>query len=246
MTKIVASIEARMGSSRLPGKVMLDIEGKPAIGRLIERLNKSKLIDDLIIATTTNVKDDILCNWAEKNNIHYYRGDEYNVLNRVFNAHLMMSSDHVVEVTGDCPLIDHEIIDQGIEIYLSNDYDVVTNVVKPSYSQGIDVQIFKFELLKWVEENINDRVVKEHVSIHFYENPHKYKTYHMLAPKELYAPNIRMQLDYKEDLIFIKKIYKYLLPEKGFSFSYKDILQLLIEKPKLLEINKNCKEKKIR
>ena len=246
MSKIVASIEARMGSSRLPGKVMLDIEGKPAIQRLTERLSKSRFIDDLIIATTTNLDDDILCDWAERNNINYYRGDEKNVLNRVVNAHLKMKTDIVVEVTGDCPLIDPQFIDQGIEIFLNNEYDVVTNVVKPSFSQGIDVQIFKFSLLKWVEENIKDQVVQEHVSIFFYENPNKYKTYHMTAPKELRAPNVRMQLDYKEDLTFIKKIYKNLEPTKGNFFSYRDILQLLNEKPYLMEINKNCIEKQIR
>ena len=153
-----------MGSSRLPGKVMLDIEGKPAIQRLTERLSKSRFIDDLIIATTTNLDDDILCDWAERNNINYYRGDEKNVLNRVVNAHLKMKSDIVVEVTGDCPLIDPQFIDQGIEIFLNNEYDVVTNVVKPSFSQVIDVQIFKFSLLKWVEENIKDQVVQEHVN----------------------------------------------------------------------------------
>ncbi|MEM7071851.1 MAG: hypothetical protein AAF403_08875, partial [Pseudomonadota bacterium] len=218
--KVVASIEARMGSSRLPGKVLMDIVDHHALARLVMRLKQSKKIDDIVVATTVSTKDDLICDWCQKNAIAYHRGSEDNVLDRVVQAHQKMQSNVIVEVTGDCTLLDPSIIDQGIDIFLNNHYDVVTNTVELSYAQGIDVQVFSYKNLKWVNDHIDDQAVLEHVSLYFYENPDKYHIYHMKAPDHLRAPFVRMQLDYQEDLDFIRKIYQHLEPKYGPYFSY--------------------------
>ena len=244
--KVVASIEARMGSSRLPGKVLMDIQGKSALDRLVSRLELSRKIDDIILATSTNSSDDILYDWAIERNIPVYRGSEHDVLDRVVNSHREMNTDIIVEITGDCPLLDPEVIDLGVETFLSNDCDVVNNVRKPSFPQGADIQVFKFNLLEKVSNEIFDSAVREHVSLYFYENPDIYKIIHLIAPDSLKHPDLRLQLDYKEDLDFIREVYKNLEPQYGDKFGVKEIIDLISLKPDIAELNKDCEEKPIR
>lgn len=240
--RIVASIEARMGSSRLPGKVLADVEGKPALSRLVERLRQAKELDDIVLATSVASADDALEAWAISEEVKYYRGSEDNVLNRVVEAHRMMKSDVIVEITGDCTLLDPDVIDQAIQTYRINQADVVANVDPLSYPQGVDVQVFGFDLLAQVESQFDDPVVQEHVSIRFYRNPDIYRLIRLVAPLELHRPELRFQLDYPEDLEFIRQVYRELLPAHGNSFRTKDILSLLERKPELAAINGHCEE----
>ena len=228
--KIVASIEARLGSSRLPGKVLKKINGYACLELIYRRLEQSKLIDDIIIATSKNPLDDDIESWCLKKGFKVFRGSEDDVLSRVVSAHEACSSDVIVEITGDCPLTDHNLIDEGIKIYQNEDFDVVSNCRQPSYPQGADVQVFSLEILKHVEQTIFDEAVREHVSLYFYENEDIYKIYHMHAPKELNGPNIRLQLDYEEDYQFIISIYNHLYPKYGLKFGVKEIIKLLSEK----------------
>ncbi|MCL9683568.1 cytidylyltransferase domain-containing protein [Legionella maioricensis] len=246
MPKVVASIEARMGSSRLPGKVLTDIGGVPALTRLIRRLRQCKALDDVVLATTTSSKDDELVAWAQTNNVPVFRGSEEDVLARVVGAHQMMGSDVVVEVTGDCPLLDSTVIDLGIETYFANDCDVVTNARVASYPQGADVQVFQLKALSDVATTVWDAAVREHVSLYFYENPDKYKIIHLIAPQMWKAENLRLQLDYPEDLKFIRAVYSRLEPQYGDSFGIHEILNLLKQDPALREINAHCVEKAVR
>lgn len=246
MPRVVASIEARMGSSRLPGKVLTDIGGVPALTRLIRRLRNSHCLDDIVLATTTSSKDDELVDWAKTNNVEVFRGSEEDVLARVVGAHQMMRSDIVVEVTGDCPLLDSTVIDLGIETFFANDCDVVTNARVPSYPQGADVQVFQLKKLTDVADSVWDPAVREHVSLYFYENPDKYKIIHLVAPQMWKAENLRLQLDYPEDLDFIRKVYSRLEPQYGDSFGIHEILNLLKLEPALREINAHCMEKSVR
>jgi spore coat polysaccharide biosynthesis protein SpsF len=244
--RVVASVEARMGSSRFPGKVLEKIGHQPALQRLFQRLKACRFLDGYILATTTSRKDDILESYAKKNKIPCFRGSEHDVLNRVVNAHRAINSDIIVEVTGDCPLLDPEIIDLGIQTFLENDCDVVTNCRIPSYPQGIDVQIFRRKDLERVEANILDPSVREHVSLYFYENPKLFKILNLIAPHSLQDASLRLQLDYREDLILIREIYKNLEPSYGPCFRLKAILDLLNKKPALKKINKKCREKPLR
>ncbi len=245
--KTIASIEARMASKRLPGKMMMDINGKPVIERVVERLKKAKLIDDVIIATTNNKLDDILFEWANSNKVKCFRGSEEDVLERVVGAHEKMHSEIIIEICGDTPLVDPETIDLAIEIFNKGKYDVVSNTFMSNYPQGIDAQVFSFKALKEISETIFDPQVREHVSLYFYENPEKYNIFHMKAPKIFSRKKQRLQLDYEEDLILIREIYKSLENNNNNAFfNLKDILKLLDEKPYLKKININCIETKLR
>lgn len=247
MTKrIVASIEARMNSSRLPGKVLMDIHGKPALARLVDRLRTSKTLTDIILATSENPSDDVLADWGRGYGLAVFRGSEEDVLDRVVQAQTAMQSDIVVEVTGDCPMLDPEIIDLGVESFLVNPCDIVTNARIESYPMGIDVQVYRRSDLETVAAQIDDPAVREHVTLYFYENPDRYRCIHLLAPPSLRWPGLRCQLDYPEDLAFIRAVYGELMPVQGPNFGLSAIIELLRQKPFLAEINRHCIEKTAR
>ena len=163
--KIVATIEARMTSSRLPGKVMLNVLNKPILSYLVDRLKTISLIDEIVLATTSNKSDDILEEFANKNKINCFRGSENNVLERVINAGLEVNADLIVEVTGDCPILDPLIVDQTIRVFLNNNVDYVSNNHIRSYPDGMDVQVFKLQTLIQSSKLTNDKLDQEHVTL---------------------------------------------------------------------------------
>lgn len=244
--RVVASIEARMGSSRLPGKVLANINGVPALTRLIRRLQQCRTLDDIILATSTSAADDVLEQWAVANGIRVFRGSENDVLARVVGAQRAARSDIAVEVTGDCPLLDPDVIDLGVETFFANECDVVTNGRIPSYPQGADVQVYRLLDLAEVAASIDDPAVREHVSLYFYENPQRYRTIHLIAPRTWCAPEQRLQLDYPEDLELIRAVYARLEPQFGDAFRVPQILSLLSSEPALAAINAHCVEKAVR
>jgi spore coat polysaccharide biosynthesis protein SpsF len=246
MPRIVASIEARMSSSRFPGKILTDIVGLPSLAREVARLRKSQLLNDIVVATTDSPADDAVEKWASEFGVACFRGSEDDVLQRVVNAQKFMNSDIVVEVCGDTPLIDPEVIDLAIKTYQSNDCDVVSNTSKLSFPQGLDAQVFSLESLNWVAENISDSAVREHVSLHFYENPKTYRIIHLFAPPKWQSPDLRLQMDYPEDHQFISEIFRRLEPEFGINFGIEEILSLLKQNPELTEINRHCEEIAVR
>lgn len=246
MPRIIASIEARMSSSRFPGKVLADINGQAALTRLVRRLGRCSQLDGIILATTVSPADDALESWALKEGIECHRGSEEDVLLRVVEAQRKMRSDIVVEVTGDCTLLDPEITGMGIETFLGNDCDVVTNNLKASYPMGIDMMIFRLLDLEEVAATVYDEAVREHVSLFFVEHPERYRVINLYAPARWYAPEYRFQLDYQEDHLFINEVYKRLEPEYGDAFGIEEIMALLKKEPSLYEINRHCMEKSAR
>jgi len=240
--RVVASVEARMGSSRLPGKVLADVNGMPALARLFNRLALCREIDDVVLATTVSNADDALADWAQRQGVPCWRGSEDDVLKRVVEAQQSRDSRIVVEVTGDCTLLDSGLIDMGVQTYLANDCDVVANVRVPGYPLGADIQVFSLDLLADVEAKISDPAVREHVSLYFYENPEKYSILHLLPPPRWHWPELRLQLDYPEDLQFIREVYRRLEPNHGDAFGIQEILTLLRDEPALAKINAHCEE----
>jgi len=200
-------------------------------------------LDGIVLATSVAKQDDELEKWALSVNLPCHRGSEEDVLSRVVEAQRKMGSEVVVEVTGDCILLDPEIIDMGVTTYLENDCDVVTNVRKLSFPMGMDIQVYPLRELEEVERNVQDQAVREHVSLYFYEHPEIYRTIHLFAPARWHAPSYRFQLDYPEDLRFINGVYDALEPEYGDRFGLEEIMGLLKRNPRLLEINKHCQEK---
>ncbi len=246
MARVVASIEARMRSSRLPGKVLADICGEPVLARIVARLRNCERLDDVVVATTDSVEDDPIAAWAQAASVPIYRGSERDVLNRVVEAHRGMTSDIIVEVCGDTPLLDPQVIDMAIDTFFANDCDVVSNTCRLSFPQGVDAQVFRFTDLATVERSIDDPAVREHVSLYFYENPQRFRLYHLMAPPCWRGAQYRFQLDYHEDLEFITAVYRDLLPRHGPLFSTGDVLALLARQPALAAINRHCEEKPVR
>jgi len=244
--RVVASIEARCGSSRLPKKVLADVRGVPALARLIRRLRSCRAVDDVIVATTVDPQDEAIERLARDEGVACHRGSVDDVLARVVGAHRQAASDLIVEVTGDCTLLDPEIIDWGVEHFLANDVDVVTNVRQPSFPEGQDIQVFPRRLLEEVEAAVDDPAVREHVSLHFYEHPQRYRVMHLLAPPAWRRPGMRCQLDWPEDLEFIRRVYDALELGHGPAFGLAPLLELLDREPAIAAINAKCTEKPAR
>ncbi|MEW6664767.1 MAG: glycosyltransferase family protein [Thermodesulfobacteriota bacterium] len=240
MPRVVASIEARMGSSRLPGKVLADVRGKPALSRLLDRLNRCRRLDGIVLATSTHPQDDPVAAWAASEGVFCHRGSEEDVLRRVVEAQRMLGSEIVVEVCGDMTLLDPELTDMGIVTFLENECDVVTTACKPSYPVGADVVVCRLIDLEWVEGNARDPEFREHVALYLFRHPEKYRILHLFAPRRLEDPECRLVLDYPEDLEFIRTLYERLEPAHGGEFGLPEIMELLRKDPQLREINRHC------
>lgn len=245
--RVVASIEARMSSSRFPGKVLADLNGCPSLTRLLRRLRMCSSLDDIILATSVSPNDDALEDWAVKENVMYYRGSEEDVLLRVVEAQRHADSDVIVEITGDCTLTDPDIVDIGVETFLANDCDMVTNCEKHSPPPGMYVQVFSLAGLEKIEREVKDPVVREHVSLLFYERPDIYRIIHLISsPKWKLPEDCRIYLDYPEDLVFLKEIYSRLEPKYGDAFGAEHVVDLLKNEPQLIDINRHCRNVQVR
>jgi spore coat polysaccharide biosynthesis protein SpsF len=234
--KIVATIESRMGSSRLPGKSMADIMGKPLLGRIVERLKNSRFVDEICVATTLDRKDDVIADYAEKLGVRCFRGSEEDVLGRVVGAAEAAGADIISEVTGDMAVADWETIDRGIEVYLGEPgWDIVTNSRTPGFPLGVDVQVYSLGLLRRVSQETSAPDDREHVTLYIYKHPEKFKIYHLNPRPEHYDPSLRLMVDFKEDLQLMREIYSRLYP-KNSNFTLTDVLELLRKEPKLRQI----------
>lgn len=241
-----AIVATRMTSSRLPGKVLLDLAGKPALVRLIERLKRSKYINEIVIATTTNQTDDIVVETAKSQGVIYYRGSEEDVLLRTVEAAEATATDFIVQITSDCPLLDHETVDRVIERICEHSYiDYAANQLVRTYPIGFSVEVFRTKDLRHVEQTINDPAVREHVSLYFYEHPERYYLSNLEAPHFLHHPEYRLTLDTEEDYNLIRNIYETLYPIKP-AFDLYDITRYLQRNAILSSMNQHVQQKKAR
>lgn len=236
--KIVAIVEARMTSSRLPGKVLLEVLEVPMLGRLINRLKQVPLIDQIVIATTTNSEDDKICSLASNYGVSHYRGSENDVMSRVLEAGLEAQADVIVEITGDCPIIDPDIIKDVIQHFLNGNYDYASNSNVRSYPDGMDVQVFSIETLIDSFNSTFDLLHREHVTLHIRQNPDRYRLLDILAKREFEFPELGLTLDTKEDFLLIEKIITHLEP-RDLYFGLVEILNLLEAFPEMKELNKD-------
>lgn len=232
--KICATIEARMTSSRLPGKVLMEFCNKPNLVHIIERLKRSKYLDEVIVATTINQQDDPIVELCEKIGCKYYRGSEEDVLLRVLDAAKSISADYIVEITGDCPVIDWRHVDHLIKMFFSGNYDYASNTIKRTFPRGFDTQIFPFKVLEEVNKITKNPVDHEHVSIYIYTHPERYKLLNWHADKNMNHPEFEITLDTEQDYKIIKQIYEKLYP-KNLDFSAQDVIDLLLKSPEITE-----------
>ncbi len=236
VVKIAAIIEARMASSRLPGKVLLPVLNLPMLGRLIMRLKSIEFLDQIIVATTNNLDDALIVATAAKYGAEIYRGSENDVLGRVLEAAKQYNIDLIVEITGDCPIIDPTIVVSTIQHYFDSKADYVSNSNIRSYPDGMDVQVYRTNVLEYSSSLANLPLEREHVTLHIRQNPTLFKILDIHAPKEFFFPNLGLTLDTSEDLDFLKNIIENLEPKK-FLFSLKDTLEYLDNNSDLLRIN---------
>lgn len=243
--KIGCIIEARMTSSRLPGKVLMDVVGQPSIMRQIERTRYSKYIDSIIVATTVNPEDDRLVELLKEGGVPFYRGSEDDVLGRVAETAEYFELDAIVEITGDCPLVDIDESDLVIERYVNGNYDLVANNILRTYPIGMDTRIMSNRVLQESARVSTDPAHREHVCLYLYENAYDYIFSNIEAPPFLRDPKLRMTLDTIEDYRFICAIYENLYPHNP-RFSLYDMMKLLKQQPELREIVAGVQQKKVR
>ncbi|KFM20896.1 Spore coat polysaccharide biosynthesis protein SpsF [Marine Group I thaumarchaeote SCGC AAA799-D07] len=232
---ILGIIQARMQSVRLPGKVLLPLEGKPVLWHIFFRLAKSKLIDDICISTSTNPIDDKIEKFAHKYGIKIFRGSKENLVKRHLDAAKKFDADVIVRITGDCPLVDPQIVDEVIEVYLKDKkLDFVSNTKTKTYPIGLDVEVFPVKTLEKIFSISEDPIFYEYfISNYIFENPSIFKSKGI----SLNNPNmLRWTLDYPEDYMLFKKIFGELyLDDKIFHMD--DVLNFLEEHIEISKIN---------
>ncbi len=234
--RVVAIIQARMGSSRLPGKVLAKIEGRPLLDVLISRVQNSKFVDQIVVATTTERTDDILCDWLNNEGIEYYRGSERDVLDRFFQCAKLYRADVIVRVTADDPLKDSYIIDEALGILSeSSDIDYVSNTIRPTYPEGLDIEVFRFSVLEKANTEATLESEREHVTPYIWKNKEKFKVVNFEM-----TPNLsdwRWTVDKPEDLEFVRSLFS--LAGNDFSTGYLDLIEIVNKNPLLVDINSN-------
>ena len=224
-----------MNSSRLSGKVLLDILGKPMLWHIYNRLIKCNLLDTVVISTGDSSRNKQIVDFAKNNDIPIYVGSEDDLLGRLYGTAVHFEASAIVRITADCPLVDPDLVDELVRKYIDNenDLDIVTNCIERTYPHGLDVEVFSIGLLEKIhKEFTND--LREWFSLYIQKNPSKFKLLNKKYSTNL--SNYRWTVDYSEDYEFIKKIYENLYVENQ-SFSIKQILSLLQTHPQLLEIN---------
>jgi spore coat polysaccharide biosynthesis protein SpsF len=243
--KIVATIEARMTSTRLPGKVLKPCLGKPMMELLVERVHRSRLIDEIVISTTVNRTDDVLVQCAQDLGVAHFRGSEDDVVARVVGAMEAAQADIVVQLTGDCPLLDWEVIDQLIRLYQANKFDYVSNTTVRSYPRGLDCQVVSLATLQESLRIAKDAPQHEHVCLSIYENPDRFRLFNVMAPPELCYPGQRWTLDTEADYRFLTTVYERLYPQNP-AFTSADVLRLLRAHPEIEALNSDIQQKAVR
>ena len=229
-------LQARMGSTRLPGKTLKTICDKSILEHVIERLKHSKTVDEIIVATTTSNSDDNIETVCIENGVKCFRGSENDVLSRYYHAAKENDVELVIRITADCPLIDPTIIDKLVNVYRKNGYDYISNVHPPTYPDGLDVEVFSFSALEEAFNEANLLSEREHVTPYIWKNKNKFKMKNIINDVDL--SEYRWTVDREEDFLFIQKIYEHLY-KKCNVFSTDDVLNLLNNHPKWLDINKN-------
>lgn len=242
--KIIATVEARTTSTRLPGKVLLPLLGKPALEQLIHRLKPSRYIDEIVVATTTNTTDDVIVGLARRVGVKSFRGSEKDVLSRVLGAAKSVEADIICEVTGDCPLVDVELIDQGIGELFAHAVEYVGNVFPTTYPIGFDVQIFPTSVLARVDRLTQDPLDRVHVSYYIYMHPEQFKVRMWRAEGEYFWPELRVTLDEQKDYDFLKAIFERFIIDHPLATAL-EIIRFLKQHPELLAINQYVRQKEL-
>ena len=244
--KTVAIIQARMSSTRLPGKVLLDICGKPALEHVIDRVKRCTQIDEIVIATTQDEGDKVLVDKAKEFGVGFYTGDTFDVLSRYYNAAKKYEADIIVRITSDCPLIDPGLTDDIVLFYKEHDYDLVANLVNPdvstrTYPNGLDTEVFSFKTLEDTFLKADQKYQREHVTIYMHETIENKYCYR----NDIDYSDYRWTLDTKEDYELICSIYKNLYKD-NMNFTWLDVIRFVQKNPEICTINGHIEYRTVR
>lgn len=227
---ILAIIQARVSSSRLPQKVLKPILGISMILRQAERIKRSRLIQQLVIATSTSPLDKVIFDLCKVHGLNCFRGSLDDVLDRFYQASQPHHPDHVVRLTGDCPLSDPELIDDIIQFHLAGNHDYTSNALKPTFPDGLDCELIRMSALEKAWKDAKLKTEREHVTPYFYNHPERFRIGHFESKPNL--SHLRWTVDEADDFSLVTEIYKALYPSKPH-FGYRDILDLLEKRPEL-------------
>lgn len=234
--KVVAIVQARLGSVRLPKKVLKPITGKPMIELLLKRLSKSKELSDIVVATSNRTENDELESLIETLDFKCTRGSEHDVLSRFYESAKSCQADVVVRITGDCPLVDPELVDRCVREYIKNDIDYFSNIDPVTYPDGLDIEVFSFECLKRAYQDASSKYDREHVTTYI-RNSEAFMKSSIQNSTDLSEQ--RWSVDEPEDLKLIRNIFEYFAPD--IYFSWNRVSELITSKPELFKINESIK-----
>lgn len=244
--KILCIIQARMGSERLPGKVMREVLGIPMITYTLDRVKQSRYIDEVVLATSDKTTEEPLVTYLTTKDYNVYRGSENDVLKRYIDAAEQYGGDIIVRVTGDCPLIDPVMLDHVITCYLTNNYDYVgIDTLNKRYIRGLDVEVFSKKCLERIYDTVKDEKEsspnKEHVTYYMYNHPEEFSVYQVQAAK-FHHKDYRLCVDTKEDFEVITKVYEH-FNDKFVPIT--KVITYLDEQPEIAFLNRNIVQKTI-
>ncbi len=226
-------IQARTGSSRLPKKVLSKIQSKSMVWHVINRTKQVKNAKQIILATSTDSSDKVLVNIAKKEKILVFTGSENDVLDRYYNTSIKYNADPIIRITADCPLIDPKLISDMLNFFIEKKYDFISNTLNPTFPDGLDISIFSFKALEHAWKKANLQSEREHVVPYIIKHKNYFKIFSYENSQNL--SDLRWTVDEKNDLLFVRKIYKLMHPK--LTFSTHDILKKIEQRPELLKIN---------
>ncbi len=232
---VLAVLQARMASSRLPGKVLRSIMGRPMLARQLDRVHRSRLIERLVVAISDDPSDDPLAEFLVSEGIGLYRGSLDDVLDRVYRAAAAHDPGNVVRLTGDCPLADPDLIDRVIEEHLAGGFDYSSNCLEPTWPDGLDTEVMRFDTLDQAWKKATLASEREHVTPFIHNRPELFRLHSIKAGTDL--SRHRWTVDEPEDLELVTRIYAALLPRNP-EFTTADVLEFLERNPQLALLNR--------
>ncbi len=244
MGKVACIVQARTGSTRLPSKVLMPIEGRPMLAHVIERLKQAKSLDYIIIATTYLDSDRLIADLAKANDVLCYVGSPEDVLSRYAGAAETVDADIIIRVTSDCPLIDPVTIDDTVRFFEEHEFDYVRAGVVSGFPRGLDTEVFSREALMRAHAAAEDAPSREHVTYYMYTHPDEFAVGQYNAFGNMQHPDWRLCVDETDDFMLIEEIYNRLYRENEI-VNIKDVIRLLENYPELLKINSSVAQKKV-
>ena len=239
--KIIAVVQARMGSTRLPGKVLMDLGGEPVLCRVVQRLRRAATLADVVVATTKSLKDEAIVRLCEERKINIFRGSEEDVLDRYYRTAEFYGCDAVARITSDCPLIDPGLVDEVIREFLNQRAEYASNVLQRTYPRGLDTEVFTMGALNEIWRTAAEPHQREHVTPRFYERPDLFRLA-LVRGKEDHS-RYRWTLDTQDDLQLIRAIYSHF--GNRDNFTWRDAIDLMEQMPELHNINAHVMQKPV-